>query len=305
MSLPSQRANLFKIQSQMRKMAEDARLTGELQIWGNRQNALAGVRAFGAHHGITVVERLRTGYSNVRPDDVGFRQFANGLDNQFRAQARITALAGGVRLGMGTYMVVEGIRQLDNDLAASHDSYGDWLRTGEHVAIVALGGGESIAGMHQMLRQIPRWTSSRRLIAMTKWGGRVGIAGGVLVEGFLVTQYLNGDMPERQFWRSQANMGGGLAGGAAGSFVGLKTGAVVGAGIGSFFGPGPGSAAGAALGAMVGAVGGGIGGGYAGSYWQVAASKVSMFSRTASNGKSTPSSWSASTKHPDGRALLL
>jgi hypothetical protein len=99
MSLSSQRANLPEIKKQILKMAQDARLTGEIQIWGNRQNILPKIRTFAEQHGITVVERLRTGNSNLRSEDIGFGEFASGLDKQFHVQARLTAIAGSVRLG--------------------------------------------------------------------------------------------------------------------------------------------------------------------------------------------------------------
>ena len=44
MTPASQRANLREIQSQILKMAEDARSTGEMQVWANRQDVLPEVR---------------------------------------------------------------------------------------------------------------------------------------------------------------------------------------------------------------------------------------------------------------------
>jgi hypothetical protein len=97
--------------------------------------------------------------------------------------------------------------------------------------------------------------NSTRLVSLTKWGGRLGVAGTVLAEGFLVSQYMSGDLTERQFWHGQASLGGGLAGGFAGAWVGAKVGAATGAGIGAAVGsiiPGAGTAAGAAIGASAG-----------------------------------------------------
>ena len=267
MSLSSQRANLPKIQKQILKMVQDARLTGEIQIWGNRQNVLPEIWTFAAQHGITVVERLRTGNTNLHPEDIGFRAFADGLDKQFHVQAKLIAMAGSVRLGMGAYMVYQASRQLANDLADFGRGQGDWVRLGEHALIFVAGSGLTVAGSAQLAHQIPSLANSARLVSLTKWSGRIEVVGAVLAEGFLVTQYMSGDVTERQFWYGQASLGGGLVGGAAGGFVGLKAGAVLGADIGSLVAPGPGTAIGAAIGGTIGAIGGGIGGGYVGAHF--------------------------------------
>lgn len=122
------------------------------------------------------------------------------------------------------------------------------------------GGGFGVAGATQ-------FASSSRFVSLTRWSGRLGVAGTVLAEGFVVLQYKSGELTERQFWRGQAEFGGGLAGGAAGAWAGAKVGAAVGAGIGSFVAPGPGTAFGAILGGKIGAFGGGMGGGFAGAHF--------------------------------------
>lgn len=263
----SQRANLGRIHSQILKMAQDARVTCERQVWANRQNVLPEVRAFAEGHGVSVEERLRTGNTNVRPGDRSFQDFANGLDEELRVQARFTAVAGSVKAGMGAYLAYQAIRQLEMDIANFSDTHGDWLRVGEHGSTLVAGGGFGTAGVVQLARQIPALANSARLVSLTKWGGRLGVAGTVLAEGFLVGQYFSGNLTERQFWHGQASLGGGLAGGAACSFVGLKAGALAGGAIGSFFCPGPGTAIGAAIGGTTGAIVGGIGGGYTGAHF--------------------------------------
>jgi hypothetical protein len=265
MTPASQRANLEKIQSQILKMAQDARLTGEIQVWANRQNVLPEVRAFAERHGVRVEERLRTGSTNLRPGDRSFQDFANSLDKKLSVQAGLTAVTGSVKAGMGIYMSYQAIRQLEKDVANFGDTPGDWLRIGEHGSTLLAGGGFGTAGAAQLARQIPALANSARLVSLTKWGGRLGVAGTVLAEVFLVGQYLSGDLTERQFWHGQASLGGGLAGATAGGFVGFKVGALTGGAIGSFFGPG-GTAIGAGIGGTIGAIGGGVGGGYAGAH---------------------------------------
>lgn len=262
----SQRRNLAKIQNQILRMAQDARRTGEMQVWANRENVLPEVRAFAERHGIRVEERLRTGRANWQAGDRSFQDFANGLDKELRVQARLTAMAGSVKAGMGAYLAYQAIRQLANDVAAFGSGEGDWLRIGEHGSTLLAGGGLGTAGVAQVTRQIPALANSARVVSLTKWGGRLGIAGTVLAEGFLLGQYMSGDLTERQFWHGQASLGGGLVGGAAGGFVGLKAGALTGGAIGTFFGPG-GTLIGAGIGGTIGALGGGIGGGYAGSHF--------------------------------------
>jgi hypothetical protein len=262
MTPSSQRANLAKIQSQISKMAQDARLAGEMQVWANRQNVLPEVRTFAERHEVRVEERLRTGNTSKMSGDRNFQDFANGLDKELRVQARLTAVAGRVKAGMGIYMTYQAIRQLENDVTAFGGTQGDWLRIGEHGSTLLAGGGFGTAGLAQLARQIPALANSPRLVSLTKWGGRLGVAGTVLAEGFLVSQYLSGDVTERQFWHGQASLGGGLAGGVAGGFFGLKACALTGGAIGSFFGP-----AGTAIGAGIGGTIGAIGGGYAGAHF--------------------------------------
>ncbi|NLX96749.1 MAG: hypothetical protein GXY83_11280 [Rhodopirellula sp.] len=266
MTPASQRANLQNIQRQILKMAQDARMTGEMQVWANRQNVLPEVRAFAERHGIRVEERLRTGNTNVRPGDRSFQDFASGLDKELRLQAKLTAMAGSVKAGMGAYLAYQAIRQLEGDVSSFAGTHGDWLRIGEHGSTLLAGGGFGSAGAAQLARQIPALANSARLVSLRKWGGRLGVAGTVLAEGFLVGQYLSGDLTERQFWHGQASLGGGLAGGAAGGFVGFKAGALTGGAIGSCFGP-AGTAIGAGIGGTIGAIGGGVGGGYAGAHF--------------------------------------
>jgi hypothetical protein len=266
MSPASQHANLGKIQSQILKMAEDARLTGEIQVWANRQNVLPEVRAFAEQHGVSVEERLRTGSTNRRPGDRSFQDFANGLDKQMRVQAKLSAVVGSVKVGMGFYMAFHAIRQLEEDVAAFGDTPGDWLRIGEHGATLLAGSSFATAGGAQLTRQLPSMANSSRVGSWTKWGGRLGIGATIFAEGFLVGQYLSGDLTDRQFWHGQATLGGGVAGGAAGGFVGFGTGAMTGAFVGSFFGP-AGAGVGASVGGIVGAISGGVGGGYAGAHF--------------------------------------
>ena len=176
----SQKANLPKIKTQILKMALDARITGEMQVWAN--------------------------------------------------------------------------------------SHADWLRVGEHGSTLLAGAGSSVAGAAQLVRQIPVLANSARLVRLTKWGGRLGMAGSVLAEVFLVNQYISGNLTERQFWHGQASLGGGLAGGGAGGLVGFKAGVGIGGAIGSFFGPG-GTIIGVGIGGTIGLIGGGFGGGYAGAHF--------------------------------------
>ncbi|GIW82395.1 MAG: hypothetical protein KatS3mg105_4202 [Gemmatales bacterium] len=266
MSLASQRANFDKIKQQLLKMAEDARRTGEMQVWANRQKVLPEVRAFAERHGIRVEERLRTGNTNLRPGDRSFQDFANDLDKELRLQAKLTAWAGSLKAGMGAYLVYQAIRQLKDDVSSFAGTHGDWLRIGEHGSTLLAGSGFASAGAAQIARRIPALANSARLISLARWGGRLGLAGTVLAEGFLVSQYLSGDLSQRQFWVGQASLGGGLAGSVVGGFVGFKAGALTGGAIGSAFGP-AGSVIGAGIGATVGTIAGGVGGGYAGAHF--------------------------------------
>ena len=266
----SQCSNLGKLQTQILKMAEDARLTGEMQVWANRQNILPEVRSFAERNGVRVEERLRTGNTNLLPGDRKFQDFANGLDKELRYQARLNALAGSAKAGMGAYLAYQAIGQPQGDLSRFEGNPGDWLQVGEHGSTLIAGGGFGISGMAQLARMAPSLANHARLISVTKWGGRLGIAGTILSEGFLVSQYLGGHLNERQFWLVQTSLGGGLAGGATGGLAGYWIGAGFGALVGSVV-PGAGTAAGAAVGyswgSSIGGIVGSVFGGYTGSNW--------------------------------------
>lgn len=261
----SQRANLHKIQRQIRKMADDALRTGEMQVWANRREVIPEVRDFAERHGIWVEERLRTGKSNLRPGERRFQDFLRDLDKELRLRAKYTAIAGGAKVGIGAYLAYQAIRQLEADVSTFGGTRGDWLRIAEHGSTLLVGGGFGIGGAAQLARQMPAFANSARLVSLTRWGGRLGWAGMVLAEGFLVGQHLSGELTSRQFWHGQGSLVGGLAGGAAGGFVGFKAGWLVGGAIGSIFGPG-GAAIGASIGATLGAIGGGVAGGYIGTH---------------------------------------
>lgn len=263
-SIASQRANIGKLQRQILKMAVDARTTGEIQIWANHQTVLPEFRTFAQRHGVLVTGSLQTGNAKLRSDENHFREFSKELDKTFQSRAKLNALTGSVKLGMGVYMAYQSLENLGSDLSAFSDTQGDWLRAGEHGSTLLAGSGFSIAGAAEFARHVPAWTGSRRLMSLTRWGGRLGTAGAVVAEGFILGRYMHGDLTERQFWREQASLSGGLIGGTAGGFVGFKAGALTGGAVGSVFGPG-GIAIGAGIGGIVGTIGGGLGGGYVGS----------------------------------------
>jgi len=266
MSTASQRANIGKLQNQIRKMAQDHRLTGEMQVWANRQNVIPEVRAFAQRHGVRVEQRLRTGSSNLKNGDRRFHDFANEMDKGIRLQARMTTITGSVKAGMGLYVAYQSLRQIEHDIAVYSGTQGDWLRIGEHSSRFVAGGSFVLAGLTQNATQIPAWANSTRLISVTKWTGRLGIAGVLLSEAFTVGQYLNGDLTKREFWRGQATLWGGFVGGIAGGVAGFKVGSLSGGTFGSLFGP-AGTLLGASIGGTVGAIGGAFGGGYAGAHF--------------------------------------
>lgn len=263
----NQLANIETFRRQILQMAEDARLTGEVQVLGSRYELRPEIRAFAERRGILVRDRLRTGDFRVLPEDLRFTDFATNLDKRFRMQARLNALAGSAQLGMGAYLAYQAIRQLEDDVANFGGTRGDWLRAGEHGATLLAGAGFGTAGIAQLARQIPALANSSRLVSLSKWGGRLGIAGTILTEGFLVHQYLSGDLTERQFWHGQASLGGGLAAGAAGGVSGYWIGGALGGGVGFLVGGPFGAGVGFAISSKVGAIGGGIGAGYAGAHF--------------------------------------
>ncbi len=112
------------------------------------------------------------------------------------------------------------------------------------------------------------WTTTDpRLLAELEWLGAAGKEVSVIAffaaETFVVAQWHQGYLTDREFIVGQAGLWGGYAGGSAGAWVGFKVGAMTGAAVGAWFG-GAGAAPGAVIGGAIGSVAGGIGGSYAG-----------------------------------------
>ncbi len=207
-------------------MAQDARDTGELQVWANRQNVLPEIRAFAERNGVGVEERLRTGNTNLRPEDRSFQDFVNSLDKGLRAQATLNVVARMLKPEWGSISRSQAIRQLENDVANFGDTKGDWLRIGEHGSTLWAGGWFGTAGALQLARQIPVLANSARLISVTRWGGAGESREPFWQRASLIGQYLSGDLTDRQFWHGQATLGGAMAGGVFGGFVGFPAGGV-------------------------------------------------------------------------------
>ena len=264
MTISSQRSAFPRLQKQILKMAQDARDTGEMQVWANRQSVLPKVRVFAEQHGVRVEERLRTGSTNLLQRDRKFQDFANSLEKDLQFQAKLSASAGGLKAGMGIYLAYQAVLQLENDISNFGGTQGDWMRMGEHGSTLIAGGWFLLDGAAQVGRQLPEFANSARLVSLTKWGGRLGFAGAILAEGFLMYQHWSGNLTEQQFWKGQASLGGGLAGSAVGGWAGFWAGAGVGGAAGTII-PGFGNIAGAAVGGFLGAIGGGYWGGQGGS----------------------------------------
>lgn len=141
---------------------------------------------------------------------------------------------------------------------------GEFLRQGEELCWTV----SRTASLVSTGSNLVAWTTTDpELLAELEWlgaaGKEVSVVAFFAAETFVVVQWHEGYLTDREFVIGQANLWGGYAGGTAGAWVGFKVGAMTGAAVGAWFG-GAGAAPGAVVGGGIGSVAGGIGGSYAG-----------------------------------------
>jgi len=182
------------------------------------------------------------------------------LERRALAQGRQRALRGAVQIGAGGFMLATALPEVRRDLLDSMDpdenAQAALLRLREHGSLLVAGAAETVAGGARIGSQFTSTLAGQtRLLALTKWSGRLGAAAGVAGFGFVVWQYHSGVITERQFYTHTTTFGAGIAGGTAGAWGG----AIAGASIGTMIWPG----AGTTVGGIAGGIIGGLSGGYA------------------------------------------
>jgi hypothetical protein len=257
----SQRGDLPRIKDQIRKMAWEYRETREEQAWLNRREVIPEIKDFARQHGIRVYENVSVGKrANVR-EQTHFHEFLEDVDHRATVQAKLSALEGGIQAGTGLYLVYSSAPAAYSDLLVLHDPESRSLKTvirfGTDVSRVAAGSSMLLSGSINLASGFSQTIrSSSRLMALSRWSGRAGLAAIIVSEGFVFLQYENGDISGYEVWVEQGKLGGVLIGSSAGAWAGEQIGTIVGA----FFGP-----VGIPVGVIIGGVAGGIIGGYLGS----------------------------------------
>ncbi len=262
-SIETQRTNFRSLKKQIQKMAISQRQTGELQSLMFRGDVIPKVRTYAARFGIPVYDNVATGTKTSRLSTaVPIEGVLNDLDRRATVVGRTRMVAGGASLGIGLvttfYSGKAAFSELERLASASPTNSGSSLRFGRHASLALSGIGMTVRGGADLGKLISASTRNARVLTVSaRVAGGVAIAAFLVSEGFLIAEYLHGDMTTREFTSTQAALGGGLAGALAGAGAGAKAGAFIGVWVG-----GP---PGAALGGSIGAVVGGVGGSFAGA----------------------------------------
>jgi hypothetical protein len=253
----SQRADLDRIKGQIGKMAAEFRQTGELPVWVNRRETIPAIKEYARQNGVAV-------YDNIPAKD-----FHDKILNKIKTASDLktrSSLAGGAgEMGIGIWMLAqsapETLADLEDVLNSDTRNKQDVLQLGEHGTMSLSAISLSAAGASRLIgysRLVSNVRTLNELGAVSKWGGRAGVALFLVSEGFVIAEWQSGGLNDRQFYTIQGGLGGGLAGGAGGTAVGAWIGGGLGAlcvGFEEFTVP-----AGVAIGGVMGGVGGGFGG---------------------------------------------
>jgi hypothetical protein len=207
----------------------------------------------------------------VGAGQIPFDRVLTDLNRMAKIRAKLRIAGGGTEVGLGIMLLFQATPALYGDLSELADakSGGEkaWLRVGENGSLALGGGLMTVSGAINIGSGFSQAVAGNsRLMAVSRWSGRVGTAAIILAEGFALWQYQRGWMTERQLWTAQSSLAGGVVGGAAGAWAGAKAGTLVGGGIGAIFGP-EGIPVGMAIGGAIGGIGGALGGSYLGSTW--------------------------------------
>ena len=254
MRLETQHRNLRSLEIQFRKMAEDRRTTGRIQVWVNRRKNIQEIEACGRKYGIPVYGDVATGRAALRPGQPSLRAVLDHID---RHASMTTSMAGGAQLGFGLYQLVLSGDQTWDDMQAilddDRDDAASLGRLGQHLSMTVAGALFSVSGSAKVTRSLGY---ASKLAGLSRWAGRLGVGATLAAGGFVLWQYQSGQLTDRAFTRVSVPLAGGVVLGVGGAWSGMW----VGASIGSAFGP-----VGTAIGGTIGGLAGGFGGGWLGS----------------------------------------
>jgi hypothetical protein len=270
-SLESQRSSLEHYKVQINKMAAEMERTGQPQAWVNRREVSAQLRQYANSKGIPVYENVVTGERPLRANEVRMDKVLDDLNVGCVRLARSSIiLSSGTETGLGLLMLVSSAPATYHDAMTMLDpnsrSTPAALRLGQDSSLTLGGLGFTARGTIGLAAVMSETAAnSRLLMGISRWAGRAGWVGVAGSYGFVVFQYANGTITEREFMSSTAAFGGGLVGGAGGGWAGGWIGGGVGGVVGFVIAGPPGVPVGATIGAGIGTTGGAIGGGYLGA----------------------------------------
>jgi hypothetical protein len=264
--LETQQSNLSKYKVQIDKMMAENMRTGEMQVWVNREPVLPALKAYAESKGVRVYDKVTTGDKTGQIEgNTPFKDVLNDLHKRTRVCAMARAVSGGIQVGFGLALVARAAPEAGYDLLSVLDpstrNTSSILRLGEHGSFTLAGVSMTATGAAEVAQLLVSDAKTlARLRAISRAGGIATVVLLLTAEGFVIAEYVHGDLSRSQFWTIQADFGGGLAGGWAGGWAGARAGFCIGGALTSESG-----GWGAVPGAIIGGIAGAMGGGYAGS----------------------------------------
>lgn len=228
-SRDSQAANLSALKQQMDKMSLEARKSGHLQFWISRKPVLPELHDYAAKRGVRVLDNVNTGNSaiaNVVPLD----QAMSAVENDMVRASKRRAIAASTGVAFGVWMLTDSVPALwevsqevwnpETRAAAA------WRQLGETSSHALSGVGMTVAGGSRVAGGFASERPGVRSHFFSRTAGIASFAALGLGEAFLISRYVYGDIPSREFWITQWVMGGTATGAAAGAWGGFVLGAL-------------------------------------------------------------------------------
>lgn len=228
-SRDSQAANLNALKQQMDKMSLEARRTGQLQFWISRKPVLPELHDYAAKRGVRVLDNVNTGNSAVA-HVVPLEQAMGAVENDMVRASKRKAIAASTGVAFGVWMLTDSAPAFWN---ASLDVWDPetrtaaaWRQLGEASSHALSGAGMTVSGGALVAGRLGSERLGVRTHLLSRTWGIASFAALGIGEGFLISRYVYGDIPSREFWIAQSAMGGTAAGSVAGGLGGFVLGAL-------------------------------------------------------------------------------
>jgi hypothetical protein len=180
LSLESQKADLKRLEEQIRKMAEDAHLRGERAVLMNRKQVLPELKQIAEKYGVQVFEEVKTGVTTRGQTD--FQQVANELDDSIKGAIYARRI--------GKVLVVAGVAisiyEEGTMLYKYYTGQINWREFVEEEARFVAGGLGGAAGA---------WVGFKVGAVIGSFGGPIGTAVGGFIGGVVggIAGYIAGE----------------------------------------------------------------------------------------------------------------